>query len=60
MEELLHHSFKFYAVYATINFHDLIVCYVVRFTKDGVLAEGLFWKDVERLIDDYNGERKNK
>ncbi|OAY67913.1 putative signal peptidase complex subunit 2 [Ananas comosus] len=30
------------------------------FTKDGVLAEGLFWKDVERLIDDYNGERKNK
>ncbi|XP_020083417.1 probable signal peptidase complex subunit 2 isoform X3 [Ananas comosus] len=26
------------------------------FTKDGVLAEGLFWKDVERLIDDYNGE----
>ncbi|XP_020083416.1 probable signal peptidase complex subunit 2 isoform X2 [Ananas comosus] len=27
------------------------------FTKDGVLAEGLFWKDVERLIDDYNGEQ---
>ncbi|XP_008784307.2 probable signal peptidase complex subunit 2 [Phoenix dactylifera] len=30
------------------------------FTKDGVLVEGSFWKDVERLIDDYNGERKNK
>ncbi|EHA8592245.1 putative signal peptidase complex subunit 2 [Cocos nucifera] len=30
------------------------------FAKDGVLVEGLFWKDVERLIDDYNGERKNK
>ncbi|KAG0450878.1 hypothetical protein HPP92_026511 [Vanilla planifolia] len=30
------------------------------FTKDGILVEGLFWKDVERLIDDYNGERKNK
>uniref|UniRef100_J3LDY9 Signal peptidase complex subunit 2 n=1 Tax=Oryza brachyantha TaxID=4533 RepID=J3LDY9_ORYBR len=24
------------------------------FTKDGVLVEGLFWKDVEKLIDDYN------
>ncbi|PKA47998.1 putative signal peptidase complex subunit 2 [Apostasia shenzhenica] len=30
------------------------------FTKDGILVEGLFWKDVEKLIDDYNGERKNK
>ncbi|XP_020572274.1 probable signal peptidase complex subunit 2 [Phalaenopsis equestris] len=30
------------------------------FTKDGILVEGLFWKDVERLLDDYNGERKNK
>lgn len=30
------------------------------FTKEGVLVEGLFRKDVERLIDDYNGERKNK
>ncbi|XP_010917182.1 signal peptidase complex subunit 2 [Elaeis guineensis] len=30
------------------------------FTKEGVLVEGLFLKDVERLIDDYNGERKNK
>ncbi|KAH0469672.1 hypothetical protein IEQ34_001230 [Dendrobium chrysotoxum] len=30
------------------------------FTKDGILVEGLFWRDVERLMDDYNGERKNK
>ncbi|XP_058007787.1 signal peptidase complex subunit 2 [Hevea brasiliensis] len=31
------------------------------FTKDGVLVEGLFWKDVEALIDDYAGEpKKNK
>jgi signal peptidase complex subunit 2 len=30
------------------------------FTKDGVLVEGLFWKDVERLVDDYNNERKSK
>ncbi|XP_074581096.1 signal peptidase complex subunit 2-like [Curcuma longa] len=30
------------------------------FTKDGVLVEGLFWKDVAKLIDDYNGDRKSK
>ncbi|KAE8711094.1 putative signal peptidase complex subunit 2 [Hibiscus syriacus] len=30
------------------------------FTKDGVLVEGLFWKDVEALIDDYLGEPKKK
>nr|AGT16470.1 peptidase [Saccharum hybrid cultivar R570] len=30
------------------------------FTKEGVLVEGLFWKDVEKLIDDYNSERKSK
>ncbi|XP_022996614.1 probable signal peptidase complex subunit 2 [Cucurbita maxima] len=28
------------------------------FTKDGVLVEGLFWKDVEALIDDYAKEPK--
>lgn len=28
------------------------------FTKEGVLAEGLFWKDVEGLIDEYNKEQK--
>ncbi|XP_022942200.1 probable signal peptidase complex subunit 2 [Cucurbita pepo subsp. pepo] len=28
------------------------------FTKDGVLVEGLFWKDVEALIDDYANEPK--
>lgn len=31
-----------------------------RFTKDGVLVEGLFWKDVEVLIDDYAAEPKKK
>lgn len=31
-----------------------------RFTKDGVLVEGLFWKDVEALIDDYAAEPKKK
>eukprot|EP00252_Welwitschia_mirabilis_P025882 TRINITY_DN8253_c0_g1_i1.p1 TRINITY_DN8253_c0_g1~~TRINITY_DN8253_c0_g1_i1.p1 ORF type:complete len:194 (-),score=14.21 TRINITY_DN8253_c0_g1_i1:345-926(-) len=31
------------------------------FTKDGVLVEPLFWKDVEKLIDDYeNGSKKSK
>ncbi|KAL1308059.1 probable signal peptidase complex subunit 2 [Arachis ipaensis] len=28
------------------------------FTKDGVLVEGLFWKDVEALIDQYTKEPK--
>ncbi|KAK4480285.1 hypothetical protein RD792_013353 [Penstemon davidsonii] len=28
------------------------------FTKDGVLVEGLFWKDVEGLINDYEKETK--
>ncbi|KAH6769126.1 Microsomal signal peptidase 25 kDa subunit [Perilla frutescens var. frutescens] len=28
------------------------------FTKDGVLVEGLFWKDVEGLINDYAKESK--
>ncbi|XP_061985116.1 signal peptidase complex subunit 2-like [Populus nigra] len=28
------------------------------FTKDGVLVEGLFWKDVEALVDDYAAEPK--
>ncbi|RWW61034.1 hypothetical protein BHE74_00031930 [Ensete ventricosum] len=35
-------------------------CLKLQFTKDGVLVEGLFWKDVEKLIDDYNGDRKSK
>ncbi|KAK8662561.1 hypothetical protein V6N13_092132 [Hibiscus sabdariffa] len=30
------------------------------FTKDGVLVEGLFWKDVEALINDYASEPKKK
>ncbi|XP_072979667.1 signal peptidase complex subunit 2-like [Typha angustifolia] len=30
------------------------------FTKDGFLVEGLFYKDVERLVDNYNGDRKTK
>ncbi|XP_057832480.1 signal peptidase complex subunit 2 [Cryptomeria japonica] len=28
------------------------------FTKDGILVEGLFWKDVEKLIDDYSNESR--
>ncbi|KAJ6432552.1 hypothetical protein OIU84_019732 [Salix udensis] len=28
------------------------------FTKDGVLVEGLFWKDVEALLNDYAAEPK--
>ncbi|KAG2723855.1 hypothetical protein I3843_02G166500 [Carya illinoinensis] len=28
------------------------------FTKDGVLAEGLFWKDVEALVEEYAREPK--
>ncbi|KAJ6322673.1 hypothetical protein OIU77_012503 [Salix suchowensis] len=28
------------------------------FTRDGVLVEGLFWKDVEALINDYAAEPK--
>ncbi|KAJ0678393.1 putative signal peptidase I [Helianthus annuus] len=30
------------------------------FAKDGVLVEGLFWKDVESLINDYANEKKRK
>ncbi|KAK9153560.1 hypothetical protein Sjap_001040 [Stephania japonica] len=30
------------------------------FTSDGTLAEGLFWKDVEELINKYAGESKKK
>ncbi|KAL5701564.1 hypothetical protein ACHQM5_026888 [Ranunculus cassubicifolius] len=31
------------------------------FTTDGILVEGLFWKDVEELIKEYTGEsRKSK
>ncbi|XP_058088737.1 signal peptidase complex subunit 2-like [Magnolia sinica] len=31
------------------------------FTCDGILVEGLFWKDVSKLIDDYSGDsRRNK
>ncbi|XWS74848.1 hypothetical protein CRYUN_Cryun01aG0033200 [Craigia yunnanensis] len=29
-------------------------------TKDGVLVEGLFWKDVEALVNDYAAEPKKK
>jgi len=37
-----------------------LTIFLCRFTKEGVLVEGLFWKDVEKLIDDYNSERKSK
>ncbi|KAI7747282.1 hypothetical protein M8C21_022664 [Ambrosia artemisiifolia] len=30
------------------------------FAKDGVLVEGLFWKDVESLINDYANGKDNK
>ncbi|CAG7908241.1 unnamed protein product [Brassica rapa] len=30
------------------------------FTKEGVLVEGLFWKDVEALIKDYANEEPKK
>ncbi|XP_071732773.1 signal peptidase complex subunit 2-like [Rutidosis leptorrhynchoides] len=30
------------------------------FTKDGVLVEGLFWKDVEALINNYANAKDNK
>ncbi|GAB4854671.1 hypothetical protein Ancab_023254 [Ancistrocladus abbreviatus] len=30
------------------------------FAKDGVLVEGLFWKDVEGLLDEYIKEKKSK
>ncbi|KAL9260873.1 Signal peptidase complex subunit 2-like protein [Drosera capensis] len=30
------------------------------FTKEGVLVEGLFWKDVEGLMDDYANDKKSK
>jgi hypothetical protein len=33
-------------------------CLACRFTKDGVLVEGLFWKDVEALIAQYTKEPK--
>lgn len=35
--------------------------FMTRFTRDGILVEGIFWKDVNKLIDDYTGDsRKNK
>lgn len=38
-----------------------VVVYLLRFTKDGVLAEGIFWDDVESLLDEYENEsRKSK
>ncbi|KAM1141510.1 hypothetical protein EV1_041077 [Malus domestica] len=33
---------------------------VTRFTKDGVLVGGLFWKDVEALINEYQREPKKR
>ncbi|KAK4754607.1 hypothetical protein SAY87_002711 [Trapa incisa] len=37
---------------------ELTKCITKWFTKDGVLVEGLFWKDVEGLINNYNKEPK--
>jgi hypothetical protein len=36
----------------------LTIVLFYSFTKDGVLVEGLFWKDVEALINDYAAEPK--
>ena len=42
------------------DINDMVVSFH-RFTKDGVLAEGIFWDDVENLLDDYESEpRKSK
>ncbi|XP_078437134.1 microsomal signal peptidase 25 kDa subunit (SPC25) [Wolffia australiana] len=30
------------------------------FTKDGLLVEGLLWRDVEKLVNDYAAESKDK
>ena len=46
--------------FSEIKMH-VYFCLNCRFTKDGVLVEGLFWKDVEALIDQYTNEpKKNK
>ncbi|KAE9591259.1 hypothetical protein Lalb_Chr20g0116611 [Lupinus albus] len=44
-----------------IKMHQYIFCLNCRFTKDGILVEGLIWKDVEALINQYTKEpKKNK
>lgn len=47
-----------------VGFHklnDLLltreICFC-RFAEDGVLVEGLFWKDVEALVNNYAKEHK--
>lgn len=40
------------------NLHHLSFGCYFRFTKEGVLVEGLFWKDVEDLINKYAEETK--
>lgn len=51
------HSGIYFVKYASVQLptKNILSC---RFTKDGVLVEGLFWKDVEALIDDYAREPK--
>ncbi|KAK8934612.1 putative signal peptidase complex subunit 2 [Platanthera zijinensis] len=39
---------------------ELIKSVTTWFTKDGILVEGLFWNDVEKLIKDYNEDRKRR
>jgi hypothetical protein len=39
---------------------DFLTIFLGRFTKERVLVEGMFWKDIEKLIDDYNSARKSK
>jgi hypothetical protein len=42
-----------------LAYHFLTI-FLGRFTNERVLVEGLFWKDVEKLIDEYNSDRKSK
>lgn len=53
-------SSNFYFLLLSSTVTKFLTIFLGRFTKEGVLVEGLFWKDVEKLIDDYNSERKSK
>lgn len=44
--------------FLVIEMHQSVFCLDFRFTKDGVLVEGLFWKEVEALIAQYTKEPK--
>jgi hypothetical protein len=50
----------FMFVYFSSWLPNFLTIFLGRFTKERVLLEGLFWKDIEKLIDDYNSARKKK